>query len=87
MRLRRYRNADRINFVKEVTIVCKGSAIGSGSNRLGPGSINIRHTNQPHLFHSGIFLGVKLAEIPDTNHAYPDIIHKAYTPVVAPAEI
>ena len=46
----------------------------------GPGGIDIRHSHQVHSLHPGIFLGVKLAKVADTDDADLDLFHLTGNP-------
>lgn len=46
----------------------------------GPGWIDIHHPHQFHILHSGIFLGMELAKVADTDDADLDLFHLTRNP-------
>ena len=49
-------------------------------NILCPGWIDIHNTDQFHPLHLGILFCMELAQVSDTNHAYPDLTHLTADP-------
>ena len=73
-------NAYGLDAIQDLGVMEEGlgpNLFGDGS---GPGGIDIHHSHQFHSFHLGIFLGMELAKVTDTDDADLDLFHLTRNP-------